>query len=59
MTRQIAALHLSNPLWSTLGSALRQTLTSLSATPASASAFEELEGEQSRIRRSSRMWLVG
>jgi len=59
MTRRIAAAAPSIPLWSSLESAVRLTLTSLSTPPASASAFEELEGEQSRIRRSGRHWLIG
>ncbi len=59
MTRRIAVTAPSTPLWTSLESAVRLTLTSLSTPSTSASAFEALEGEQSRIRRSGRMWLVG
>jgi len=48
-----------NQLWNSLGSAVRQTIRSLSAPSSRRAAFEELEGEQSRIRQSSRFWLVG
>lgn len=58
MTRRTAATA-SKPLWNSLGSAVRQTIRSLSAPSAALSAFEELEGEQTRIRQSSRLWLVG
>ena len=57
MTRLIAAMP-SAPLWSNLESALRQTLRSIT-TPAIPAAFEALDGEQARIRQSSRHWLVG
>jgi hypothetical protein len=45
-------------LWTSMEAAFRLTLRSLSA-PAAPSAFEEIEGEQSRIRRTSRHWLLG
>jgi hypothetical protein len=47
------------PLWNSLGAAVRQTIRSLSAPPNSSAAFEELKGEQTRIRQQSRLWLVG
>lgn len=59
MTRTIAAAAPSSPLWTSLSTAVRQTLSSFAAPAAPASAFEALEGEQARIRRSGRMWLVG
>lgn len=40
-------------------SAMRLTLRYLSAPSAAPSTYEELEGEQSRIRRTARHWLVG
>lgn len=58
MTSRTAATA-SKPLWNSLGTAVRQTIRSLSAPPANNSAFEELQGEQTRIRQSSRLWLVG
>ena len=58
MTFRTAATA-SKPLWNSLGSAVRQTIRSLSAPSSRLAAFEELEGEQSRIRQSSRFWLVG
>ena len=59
MSRSTTAPASSTSGWTSLESALRLTLNSLSAPSASASAFEALEGEQSRIRRSSRHWLLG
>ena len=59
MTSRTASAAIATPLWSSLESAVRLTLRSLSAPPAQASAFEELEGEQARIRRTSRHWLIG
>ena len=59
MTRSTTAPAASAPVWTSLESAVRLTLNSLSAPSASASAFEALEGEQSRIRRSGRHWLLG
>jgi hypothetical protein len=59
MTYRTAPAATSTPLWNSLESAVRLTLRSLSASPASASAFEDIEGEQARIRRTSRHWLIG
>lgn len=59
MTSRTASAAIATPLWSSLESAVRLTLRSLSAPPAQAPAFEELEGEQARIRRTSRHWLIG
>ncbi len=59
MTRSTTAPASSTSGWTSLESAVRLTLNSLSAPSGSASAFEALEGEQSRIRRSSRHWLLG
>ncbi len=59
MTSRTASAAPATPLWNSFESAVRLTLRSLSASPASASAFEDLEGEQARIRRSSRHWLIG
>lgn len=58
MTRR-TAVTASKPLWNSLGSAVRRTIRTLSAPSVSPSTFEELEGEQTRIRQSSRLWLVG
>ena len=57
MTRLIAAAAPA-PLWNSLGAALRQTYRSLTA-PVTDGVFEALDSEQSRIRQSGRMWLVG
>ena len=59
MPRQIAASVPSATLWTSLESAVRLTLSFLSAPSAAPSTFEELEGEQARIRRASRHWLIG
>jgi hypothetical protein len=48
-----------SPLWTNLESALRLTLRALSAPSATSAAFEALEGEQARIRRTGRHWLLG
>ena len=58
MTR-LTATAPSAPIWSSLESAVRQTIRSLTAPASEASVFEALEGEQARIRQSSRHWLVG
>ncbi len=59
MTRLIAAAAPAAPLWTSFESAVRQTFRSLTAPAGDASVFEALEGEQARIRQSSRHWLVG
>jgi hypothetical protein len=59
MTSRTAPAATATPLWNSFESAVRLTLKSLSASPAQASAFEDLEGEQARIRRTSRHWLIG
>jgi len=59
MLSQIAPRHTSASLWTSLESAVRLSLHSLSAPGAAPSAFEELEGEKSRIRRTGRHWLIG
>ena len=59
MSRLFATMTPSPPLWSSLEAAVRQTLRSLSAPASDVSVFEALEGEQARIRQSSRHWLVG
>ncbi len=59
MSRQIVAPAPSATVWTSLESAVRLTLRSLSAPSAAPSTFEELEGEQARIRRTSRHWLAG
>jgi hypothetical protein len=46
-------------LWTSMEAAFRLTLRSLSAPSAVPSAFEDIEGEQARIRRTSRHWLLG
>lgn len=46
-------------LWTSLEAAVRLTLRSLAAPSAAPSAFEDIAGEQSRIRRSGRHWLLG
>ena len=59
MTSRTASAATATPLWTSFESAVRLTLQLALRSPASASAFEELEGEQARIRRTSRHWLVG
>ena len=59
MTRLLAAAAPSAPLWTSLESAVRHTLRALTAPVCEQSVFEALEGEQARIRQSSRHWLVG
>ena len=59
MSRLLATMTPSAPLWSSLEAAVRQTLRSLSAPASDVSVFEALDGEQARIRQSSRHWLVG
>ncbi len=56
---RLIAVTPAAPLWTSLEAALRQTLRSLTSTAAEASAVAALEGEQARIRQSSRMWLLG
>lgn len=58
MTRLTATAPVT-PVWTSLGSAVRQTLRSLTAPATELSVFEALDGEQARIRQSSRHWLVG
>ena len=58
MTRLLAAAAPA-PLWNSFEAAVRQTYRSLTAPAAEASVFVALEGEQARIRQSSRLWLVG
>ena len=59
MSRLLSLATPSAPLWSSIDAAVRQTLRSLSAPATDVSVFERLEGEQSRIRQSGRLWLVG
>ena len=59
MSRLLSLATPSAPLWSSLDAAVRQTLRSLSAPATDISVFEAVEGEQARIRRQSRHWLVG
>jgi hypothetical protein len=59
MTSRTAPATTVIPLWTSVESAVRLTVGALSPSPASASAFEEIEGEQARIRRTSRHWLLG
>ena len=54
MTRLIATMP-ATPVWTSLEAAMRQTLRSLTA----AADTSALDGEQARIRQSSRHWLVG
>ena len=54
MTRLIATMP-ATPVWTSLEAAMRQTLRSLTA----AADTSALDGEQDRIRQSSRHWLVG
>lgn len=58
MTR-LTATAPAAPLWTSLEAAVRQTFRSLTAPAAEASVFEALDGEQARIRQSSRHWLIG
>ncbi len=58
MTR-LTATAPATPVWTSLEAAVRNTIRSLTAPAADTSVFEALEGEQSRIRQSSRHWLVG
>jgi len=58
MTR-LTATAPATPVWTSLGSAVRQTIRSLTAHATEPSVFEALDGEQARIRQSSRHWLVG
>ena len=46
-------------LWTSLEAAVRLTFRSLSAPSAAPSAHEDIAGEQSRIRSTSRHWLLG
>lgn len=59
MTYRPAPAAAKTPLWTSFESAMRLTVRSLSAPSATASTFEEIEGEQARIRRASRHWLIG
>jgi hypothetical protein len=59
MTSRTASAAAATPLWNSFESAIRQALDSLSASPATVSAFEDMESEQNRIRRTSRHWLLG
>ena len=59
MTRLIAAAAAPAPLWNSIEAAVRQTFRSMTVPAADASVFEALDREQARIRKSSRMWLVG
>ena len=59
MSRLLTTAAPSAPLWTSLEAALRNTLRSLTAPAADASVFEALDGQQARIRQSSRHWLVG
>lgn len=59
MSRLLTTAAPSAPLWTSLEAAVRQTLRSLTAPATDVSVFEALEGEQARIRQSSRHWLVG
>lgn len=58
MARLLAAAAPA-PFWNSFEAALRHTLRSLTAPAAEASVFAALDGEQARIRQSSRHWLVG
>ncbi len=58
MTTRIAAA-VPMPLWFNPGSAVRQIIRSLSVSAADVAVLEELDAEQTRIRQSSRLWLVG
>lgn len=59
MTSRTASAPTVIALWTSVETAVRLTLGSLSPSPASAQAFAEIEGEQARIRRMSRHWLLG
>jgi hypothetical protein len=59
MTSRTAPAASAASLWNSFESTVRLTLRSLSASPASASVYEDIEGEQARIRRTSRHWLIG
>jgi|GEM_PF-5661157 len=58
MTRLLAAAAPA-PLWNSFEAAIRHAVRSLKGPAAEASAFTALDSEQTRIRRSGRMWLVG
>jgi hypothetical protein len=59
MGRHITAATPSPSLWASAESAIRMTLKTLSAPAAQISALEELDGEQARLRSTSRHWLIG
>ena len=58
MTTRIA-VAVPTPEWFNLGSAVRQAIRSLAVLAADVAALEQLDSEQTRIRQSSRLWLVG
>ncbi|MFN4142494.1 hypothetical protein [Aestuariivirga sp.] len=59
MSRPVTATATSASNWTSFETAMRLTLRSLSAPSSDPSAFEAIEGEQARIRRSGRHWLLG
>jgi hypothetical protein len=59
VTRQTIAAQPASALLGSVESTVRLTLKVLSAPPGDALALEELEGEQARIRRTARHWLLG
>ena len=59
MTRLIAAAAPAAPLWTSFESAVRRTFHSITAPAVDPAAMAAIEGEQARVRQSSRLWLVG
>jgi hypothetical protein len=59
MSRRSATATPAVSLWAGVESAVRLTLNTLSAPATQVPSLEQLEGEQARIRRSSRHWLLG
>lgn len=59
MARLIAAAAPAAPLWTSFESAMRRTFQSITAPAVDPAAVAAIEGEQARLRQSSRLWLVG
>lgn len=59
MSRHSITASPSIGLWASIENSVRVTLKTLSAPASDAVAMEMLEGEQARIRRTGRHWLIG
>ena len=59
MSRHSITASPSIGLWASVENTVRLTLKTLSAPSADAASLEMLEGEQARIRRTGRHWLIG